>query len=217
MALSVLCSLGLMLQLMATLLHIVSIATPGWVQFGVFVPARTRPNNNSTVPVGRAPVPYYGPRKFVQLRLGLWDWCEQFDEVSAECQEPEFLPGVGFLAVVAFFSLLLCLALLLSTGFLHPHNNRRRPLTIASLVISVATTVVLLVLAAVYAIGTGQEVEKLMHEASVTSEIRYLGWAFGTEVVSTLLIGLAALFICIDLRHSRKPLPPELNVVIVET
>ena len=97
MPLSVLCSLGLMLQLMSSLMHFVALVTPAWVQRGVFVPAFSagggggsgegEGSNNGTVS-GYSASDNSGAPDFVRVRLGLWGWCQQFRMVSPSCQEP---------------------------------------------------------------------------------------------------------------------------------
>ena len=63
---------------------------------------------------------------------------------------------------------------------------------------------IVLVAVATYAVLTRREVDHLMSLIGETAELPYLGWAFGADVVSSILVAVAAIFICIDLRHSPK-------------
>ena len=61
-----------------------------------------------------------------------------------------------------------------------------------------------MVAVATYAILTRREVTHLMSLIGEDAELPYLFWAFGADVVSSILVGLAAIFISIDLQHSSK-------------
>lgn len=66
---------------------------------------------------------------------------------------------------------------------------------------------------AIYAIRSKEEVTSLLLLAGVKHELPHLGWAFGSDVVTLVLIGLAGLFLCINMRHvSNSDSAPKLVV-----
>lgn len=102
MHLSVLSSLALMLVLMSTLLHLVAMFTRGWVRVGIMLPATyTRPDATylehtqalDKVPASSsdwlAPEAHGGHAHFLLLRLWMWTWCQDLQQLSPpQCQTP---------------------------------------------------------------------------------------------------------------------------------
>ncbi|KAK7113001.1 uncharacterized protein [Littorina saxatilis] len=219
MPLTVLCSLALMLQLMSGLLHFVSLVTSAWVQVGVFVPVQTGPTPPTAARAGGRgagngsdPLPSPDSVEFVKVRLGLWEWCQQFQEVTPNCQTPGFLAGVEVLAVVASFTLPVAFILLLYTACLQLGTRKRRIVTIINLVISAVSGILLLVAVVMYAVLTRREVARMMSMIGKDPELSYLGWSYGAEVVASLLVCVSALFVCIHLRRYPKA-PPQFQLV----
>ncbi|XP_076457597.1 uncharacterized protein LOC143291563 [Babylonia areolata] len=246
MSLSVLASLALMLLLFSSIIHVIVLFLPAWVQLGVYVPFSVTEiggaegggeggeeggigggeglemfSNGTTAAVDvhadseEDPfIDVHGPRVFVNIRLGLWEWCQQFQEVTPDCQEPGYVGGVRAMGVVVLFTLPLSFLLLSYAACLQPAQcQKTRRLTLLAFLCCLFNGLLLLVAVATYGVLTRREIRAMLlqigdggqeGEGEGEDGRSFLGWAFGAEGVTCALVSLAALCLGLHLRHGPK-------------
>lgn len=212
MALKMLGSLALMLQLVASALHLVSLATPAWIQVSVDLPPfdpkaesghnESSSNHNDTYAVSLVATENVYRGGYLRIRLGVLEWCQQFRLLSSTCHESDFLTVVRVLACCVLVTLGLALVAMLYTACLDVGRRRYRHICLASCFFSGLSALMTLTVVATYSIYSQREVSRMMTERELPSQLLFLGWAFGAIVVSGILESLAAALILSDLRRN---------------